>query len=266
MKVYISVDIEGVTGITAWEEARREHADYPPFRDRMAAEARAACEGALAAGAVELVVKDAHATGRNLLPDDLPAPARLLRGWSGHPLAMLQELDDSFDAVVLVGWHDAAANGGNPLAHTLSSQTFREVRVDGVRASEFRLHALAAAALGVPVVFVSGDAALCADARAFAPGICTVATTTGIGASTLSEHPERVLAGIRDGVRESLQVEPTACLVTPPSAPLLEVSYKDQTLAYRKSWYPGAELADPTTVRLRAASMFEVMRFLRFAT
>ena len=77
MKVYLSVDIEGVAGITAWEEARKEHADYPPHRDRMAREAAVACETALVAGATSLLVKDAHGSGRNLRADDLPAPHRV---------------------------------------------------------------------------------------------------------------------------------------------------------------------------------------------
>ena len=266
MKVYLSVDIEGVVGIAAWEEARKEHADYPPFRDRMAREAAAACEGALAAGASELLVKDAHGSGRNLRPDDLPAPARLIRGWSGHPSCMLQELDGSFDAVVLVGWHGPAAAGDNPLAHTLSSRTLAEVRLDGVRCSEFRLHALFAAELGVPVVLVAGDTGLCAEVRETNAAIATVPTLRGFGASTLSEHPATVLEQLRDGVRAALTSDRAACRLEPPSAPELVVRYKDQALAYRKAFYPGAELVAPTEVRLQAASMFEAMRFLMFAT
>jgi D-amino peptidase len=266
MKVYLSVDIEGVVGITAWEEARKEHPDYPPFRDRMAAEAAAACEGALAAGAAELLVKDAHGSGRNLRPDDLPAPARLIRGWSGHPSCMLQELDDSFDAVVLVGWHGPAAAGDNPLAHTLSSKSLAEVELDGARCSEFRLHALFAAELGVPVVLVAGDAGLCEEVRAANPKIRTVSALRGFGASTVSEHPAAVLTQLQDGVRDALTGDLGACRLAAPSSPELVVRYKDQATAYRKAFYPGAELVSPTQVRLGAASMFEAMRFLMFAT
>ena len=266
MKVYVSVDIEGVAGITAWEEARKEHPDYAPFRDRMAAEARAACDGALAAGARQLLVKDAHGTGRNLRGDDLPAPARLIRGWSGHPLCMLQELDASFDAIVLVGWHGPAAAGDNPLAHTLSSRTLQEVQLDGVRCSEFRLHALAAAELSVPVVLVAGDTGLCAEVAATNDAIRTVPTFTGHGASTVSEHPDRVLEALRSGVEAALRADVAACRLQPPARPTVEVTYKDQTLAYRRSFYPGATLAEPNRVRLEATSMFEVLRFLMFAT
>ncbi len=266
MKVYLSVDIEGVTGITAWEEARKEHPDYPPFRNRMAREAAVACEGALQAGATEILVKDAHGTGRNLRAEDLPAPARLIRGWSGHPLCMLQELDATFDAVCLVGWHGAASSGLNPLAHTLSSRNIQEIRVDGVRASEFRLHAMAAAEMGVPVVFVAGDEGLCAEVQAYAPATTVVSTGVGFGASTRSEHPDAVLEAIRDGVAAAVAGDRGACLVAAPAHPVVDVVYKDQALAYRKAFYPGATLAAPNAVRFEAASVFEAMRFLNFVT
>ncbi|MCK5942001.1 MAG: M55 family metallopeptidase [Planctomycetes bacterium] len=266
MNVYVSVDIEGVAGICAWEEARKEHPDYPPFRDRMAQEAAVACEAALAAGAKRLVVKDAHGTGRNLRPDDLPAPAELIRGWSGHPSCMLQDLDASFDAVLLVGWHGPAGAGDNPLAHTLSSRSLAEVQLDGVRCSEFRLHALLAAEFGVPVVLVAGDAGLCAEVRETNASIEVVETLRGYGASTRSVHPDEVARRIDAGVRRALAGERSACLLQPSASPELLVTYKDHAMAYRKSFYPGAELVRPTCVRFVAASMFEAMRFLMFAT
>ena len=98
MKVFISVDIEGCAGITHWDEADKKHADYPEFREQMTREAVAAIEGAQAAGATEILVKDAHSSGRNLITAMLPESIRLVRSWAGHPLCMVQELDDSFDA------------------------------------------------------------------------------------------------------------------------------------------------------------------------
>lgn len=85
IRVYISVDIEDVAGISHWDEASKTHADYTQFRNQMMAEARAACEGALAAGATSISVKDAHGSGRNLMASALPKPAELISGWSGHP-------------------------------------------------------------------------------------------------------------------------------------------------------------------------------------
>ena len=103
MRVYISADIEGVCGITHWDEATKSCADYAALQQQMQREVVAACEGAIAAGATEIRIKDAHATGRNLDPLQLPRQAHLVREWSGHPLMMVQELDASFDALLLIG-------------------------------------------------------------------------------------------------------------------------------------------------------------------
>ena len=103
MRVFISVDIEGVAGISHWDETARSHADYGPFQQQMTDEAVAACQGALDAGASAVTVKDAHGSGRNLLGSSLPRPVELISGWSGHPFSMVQGLDESYDAVAFIG-------------------------------------------------------------------------------------------------------------------------------------------------------------------
>ncbi len=172
VRVFISADIEGVAGITAREEATKGQPGYETFRAQMDAEVAAASEGALAAGATDVVVKDAHGDGRNLSPGALPPPVRLIRGYSGHPLAMVEGLDGTFDAAMFVGYHSAAGSGGSPLSHTLSRRKLTALRLDGEPASEYRLHAFAAAELGVPVVLVTGDRALCDEVARSSPGTC----------------------------------------------------------------------------------------------
>src|ERR1044072_10053846 len=98
MKVFISSDIEGTAGGTAWDEAGKGNPEYSEFREYVTDELVAACEGARAAGASEVVVKDAHATARNLILSKLPDYVRIVRGWSGHPDAMMFGIDESFDA------------------------------------------------------------------------------------------------------------------------------------------------------------------------
>ena len=165
IKVFISADIEGIAGITHWDEADRQHPDYAEFRALMTAEAVAACESATAAGATEILIKDAHSSGRNLILSDLPENVRIVRGWSGHPFTMYQELDDSFDAVVLTGYHAKGGADGNPLGHTMSGRTIHCVSINGAVASEFTFGAIVAAVQKVPICFVSGDAGICADVR-----------------------------------------------------------------------------------------------------
>ena len=157
MKVYISADMEGITGVTHWDEVEHEKPSaYNQFQERMTEEVLAACNGAIDVGAKEIWVKDAHYSGRNILAEKLPANVRLIRGWSGHPYSMVQELDESFDALLMVGYHSMAGYGGNPLAHTMSSAKIDSIYINDQQASEFLLHGNIAAKLGVPLAFVSG--------------------------------------------------------------------------------------------------------------
>ena len=107
MRVYLSADIEGTCGIADWAETERATMDdYRPFAAQMTAEVAAACEGAVAAGAEEIVVKDAHDSARNLDGSRLPRQARLFRGWTGDPLSMMAGLDvGQFGAVLFTGYH-----------------------------------------------------------------------------------------------------------------------------------------------------------------
>ena len=114
MKVYISADMEGVTGVTNWEEVDHNKPAYTQFQKQMSLEVAAACEGAISAGAKEVLVKDAHYSGRNILPSYLPKRAKIIRGWSGHPYSMLQEINSGFDALMFLGYHSRAGSGGNP--------------------------------------------------------------------------------------------------------------------------------------------------------
>ena len=264
MKVFVSADIEGVAGITSWDEARKSNPGYHPFQRQMNAEVRAACEGAQAAGAVEVVIKDAHAGANNLTASELPRGVRLIRGWSGHPYGMVQGLDNAFDAAVFVGYHARAGSGGNPLAHTMSSMKVHEIRLNGVPASEYLIHTWAAALSDVPVVFVSGDRALCDEVEAFNPGTRTFATKWGEGPSQESVHPADAADAIREGVQEALGGDLARLRVSSPDHTRLEVTFKSHTLAYAASQYPGAKQLDPHTVCIEHESYFEILRALIF--
>lgn len=261
MQVFISADIEGCCGVSHWDEATKSHADYPRYQAQMQREVVAACQGALDAGATTIRVRDAHASARNLDPWGLPEPAQLVREWSGHPHMMIQDLDPSFDALVLIGYHSPGGSGGSPLAHTLSGD-YAEVRVNGQRMAELHLYSRMAAVLGVPTVVVSGDAAICALAKEEDSRIATVPTGAGRGRSVLARHPAAVVRDIRAAVRKALQAPPAAQPVAGPFN--LEVTYRDHRLAYRGSFYPGARLLDDRVVGLRADAWLDVLRALVF--
>jgi D-amino peptidase len=266
MKVYLSADMEGVAACAAKEEVDPSNSnEYPRMCQRMTAEVRAACEAALAAGAKEVWVKDAHWHGRNIDPAQLPAEGvRLIRGWSGHPYSMMQELNRDFSAVLFVGYHSRASSGGHPLSHTMSGRTFAEILVNGRPASEFLLNTYTAAREGVPVAFLSGDEALCAESRELVGGLVTVPTMHGVGDSVVALHPTEVIAKIRQGVGQALTSARRAPLPLPASFQV-EVRYKAPAMAYRASFYPGARLSSDVTVAFEARDWLDVLRQIAFA-
>jgi D-amino peptidase len=268
MKLYISADMEGVACVSDRAEVdKAEATEYAPARARMTAEVAAACEGGFAAGAVEIVVKDAHWTGRNLDAEQLVAPEgrslRLVRGWSGHPFSMVQELDASFGALAFIGYHSAAGRAGNPLAHTLSSRKFARIEINEVAASEFLLFSYAAAMVNVPVRFLAGDVALCEEASGQVEGIVTVATMEGRGPSIVSLTPAESVRQIREGVARAVRERAGGVLALPPEFHV-RATFTTAAEAYRRSFYPGAVLGSDIDVVFESRDYFDVLRFLGF--
>ncbi|MCF7824550.1 MAG: M55 family metallopeptidase [Candidatus Marinimicrobia bacterium] len=262
MKIFISADIEGVTGIGHWDETGKQNAgDYSWFQKQMTAEVSAAAQAAFDAGASEVVIKDAHDTGRNLILDALPEGVNVVRGWAGHPLSMIQELDEHFDACMFVGYHSRAGQNTNTLAHTMSSARIARMTLNGKDMSEFFLHGLAASYYGVPSVFVSGDQGLCDEVREHNPEIRTVATIRGEGNSVITQHPAVSLRMISKGVAEALKGDLSKCMLKVPKELSFSIEFKKHQDAYRAAFYPGAFKIDPLTIGFKTNDYFEVMRF-----
>jgi len=266
MKIFISVDIEGITGIGHWNETDKGFPEeYNWFRQQMTAEASAAAEAAFQAGATEVLIKDAHDSGRNLLFDQLPEGVQIVRGWAGHPLSMVQELDASFAAVIFIGYHSRAGQNTNALAHTMSSSRIARMTLNGQDMSEFYLHGLAAAYYGVPCAFVSGDAGLCEEVKQHNSTIETVATMRGVGNSVISQHPARSIKQIRAGVKQALNRDLSRGLLTIPQQLDFSIEFKKHQEAYRAAFYPGAVALDPLTIGFKTNDYFELLRFNLFA-
>lgn len=266
MKVYISADIEGITGIGHWNETDKGFPnDYSRFQKQMTAEVATAADAAIQAGATQIYIKDAHGSGRNLILEDLPEMVSVIRGWAGHPLSMVQELDDSFDAIMYIGYHSRAGQNTNTLAHTMSSSRIARMTLNGNDMSEFYLHALAASYYGVPSVFLSGDKGLCDEVQKHNSSIVTVATIRGEGSSVITQHPEVSIKMIHQGVGKALSGSLTKGLLEIPEQLEYSIEFKKHQEAYRASFYPGASLLDPLTVGFQTDDYYEIMRFNLFA-
>jgi D-amino peptidase len=263
MKIYISADIEGVTGVTHIHDAKKTESDYREFQKQMTAEVTAACEGALKAGAKEIYIKDAHDTGRNLISERLPEHVKLIRGWSGHPFGMMQELDDTFDAVIMVGYHSAAASQTSPLAHTMTD-AYSSIKINAKPASEFLINSYTAGLVGIPVVFVSGDKGICDEAQAFNERIWTVSVQEGIGSSTVSVHPHVATKKIEDGVEAALSKDLSRLKIKLPLGFKVKIEFSNHVFAYRASLYPGVTRIGNKTIQFEHKDYFEVLRTLMF--
>ena len=255
MKIFISADIEGVTGVTDWRETRYGGQGYEQACEQMSLEVAAACRAAMAAG-YEVVVKDGHEDALNIDARLLPAGTQLLRGWMCTPLAMMAGLDDTYSGVIYIGYHSGAYTNTSPLRHTVEDQWFQWVKINGVYASEFMINAQLADYFKVPSIFISGDKGICETAKSLYPYIETVSTKTGIGGGTWNMHPQDVVRAIEEGVAKAL-TKPQQARPLAPAYELL-INYKEHTRAQNASWYPGARLIDPYTVAYSAKDPFEM--------
>lgn len=260
-KIYISADIEGITGVTNWNQTGYGKEGYENARRQMALEVGAACKAAIDAG-YKVVVKDSHDTAFNIDHELLPRGVELIKGWLQTPLSMVGGLDETFDGVIFIGYHSAAGTVDNPLSHTMDSGKYHTIKINGKLTSEFELHSLMAAELGVKSLFISGDQGICDEARASVPTIGTYATKKGIGRGTWNKHPLDSIDEIERLVKEALNREHEL-------RPLeenyeLELKYRHQGDARNSSWYPGAKLVDDFTVVVECSSPFEIGRVLNF--
>jgi len=262
-KVFISVDMEGITGVVNWEDVSRTGKDYDYFRRIMSLEANAAVEGALAAGATEIVVRDSHGSARNILPELLNPRARLLRDWSGGPLVMMEGIDETFDAVIFIGYHAKAGTVDALLDHT-SSGNVTDVSINGVSLPEAGYNALIAGHFGVPVVFVAGDRAICNQVQALFGTVETVAVKEGIGSAALTLHPEVSRERIRAGVQRALSNLSRFKPYDLGAPYTLVLTMKDEVVVYNGSFYPGAERTGEWELTFRADDIIDIMTAYSF--
>lgn len=263
MKLFLSADIEGTAGIADWKETEYGKDGYEYFRRQMTREVAAACEGAIEAADAAIVVKDAHDSARNILPDLLPERVRIHRGWSDHPYCMMYGLDESFDGVFLTGYHSAAGMASNPLSHTMALNNNR-VTLNGAICPEAMINSLTAAYLGVPVLLLTGDKGLCDWMHTQNPNIGTVAVSEGTGAGSLSMHPAAAAKEIREAAARAVLKDPDSCLFPMPEHFHMEIDYKDHFDAYGNSFYPGAKQLSEKVISYDSDNWMDVLCFIRF--
>lgn len=261
MKVFISADMEGISGVVHSEHTARDGREHDYARLLMTEEVNAAIRGALAAGAAEVLVNDSHGTMRNILIDKLHPAARLITG-SPKKLGMMEGIDSSFQAVLFVGYH-SRMNTRGVLSHTWHSGVVANLRVNGQDIGETAMNAGIAGVFGVPVVFAAGDDRLALEAKRFIPGIVTAEVKRAVNRTTADcLPPEKARALIEEKVKEALSAIRTKPLVF--NSPVrLEVTFLHAGMADNAELMPRAERIDDTTLAYECNDYLEAIRAFR---
>jgi D-amino peptidase len=246
VKVYISVDMEGVAGISDWEQCLAGGDDYQLGRDLVLGEVNAAIDGAVEAGATGILVNDSHSLMRNLPPGELGGDASYLSG-RFKPLYMMEGLDPSYDAALLLGYHAAMPTPG-VLSHTYNPRAIANVTLNGTVTGEAGVNALVAMAHGVPIEVITGDQYVGPEAAPFCPGLTVVEVKTSISRYAAEHlHPRVARQRIREGVYQALS-EPSAATPVIHLPATLEVQLLSPDMAEQATWLRGVERVASTTV------------------
>jgi D-amino peptidase len=260
VKVFISCDMEGVAGIVDWSQCRAPGVPYEEGRRLLLGEVNAAIDGALAAGATEIVCNDSHGTMNNLDPAALAGQARYVSG-RHKPLYMMQGLAEGADVVFMVGYHGSISGESSVLSHTYNPSVISHVELNGVRVGESGINALVALSCRVPVGLITGDQQTIAEADPYLPDaerVVVKESITRFGASNV--HPEVARAMIADGARRAVE---RATELPPPAITLpatLEVQMQTADMAEVASWVKGAERTGVRTVSIRGEDPLAMFR------
>lgn len=266
MRVLVSVDMEGVAGVVAPEDISPGHAEYERNRALMTDEASAAVRGILAVDAdASVVVCDAHARFRNVLPESLDQRCTLLRG-SPRKHAMMTGIDTGVDFVCLIGYHGKTGTAHSVLAHTISGSTIAAIRCNGQELGELGLNVALAAHYGVPTVLATGDDTLAREAAVIVPGMTTVEVKRAVGnRAAESLHPREACSRIEAGTQHALR-NPAALGVRFEGGVDLEVDMHRPVMTEMAQLIPGVEARGPLTLGFTAANFAEAYDLIEVFT
>jgi len=263
MKVFISLDMEGISGLSEWEDVIPGRRHYEAGRRLLTQDVNAAIEGALDAGATHILVNESHGPMNNIILEELHPAADVIRGFF-KPLCMMQGIDESFDAAFFIGYHGKAGTGDAVLNHTLSGLAIHRLVLNGKEVGEAGLNAAVAGAFGVPVVLVTGDSQTAQEVEADIPGVFTVAVKTGItGLSSQAIHPVRARELIRKQAKEALLKRNHVQPIGQKAENTIEVEFTKSQFATAVSWMPGVELIEGRTVRFHSDDLVSMMPVLQ---
>lgn len=264
LKVYISVDMEGIAGVVTSDQLGPTGFEYDRAREFMTGEALAAIAGAKEAGATEIVVSDSHGNGESLLIDRFPDDVRIVRSWP-RPLMMMEGIDSSFAAAIFIGYHASTNSPAGVRAHTISSANLASVSLNGVTVPEAGINAAIAGRFGVPVVFISGDDVAVDETRKLLGGVEGAVVKRAISfhaASTMTPKAAQQL--IREHVKTAVERRAAFKPYIVKAPVTLDVVFKNYRPAEMLAFLPIVQRTASHAIRFTGRDMIEVSRFLEF--
>jgi D-amino peptidase len=265
LSIYISADMEGITGVVTGEQLGPGGFEYGRFREFMTLEVIAAIDAARASGATRILVSDSHGNGQNLLIERFAPDVEVIRSWP-RPLGMMEGIDETFDAAFYIGYHASTTNTAGVRAHTMSSANLTSVRLNGIQMTEGGLNAATAGHFGVPVVMISGDDAVVDEVRGLLGDIEGAVVKEAISfhaARTLT--PEAGRLRISEAVTRAMGRLGDFHPYTLTGPYTLELSFKSYTAAELLAYLPNVERVDSHTISFTGQDMTVVSRFIQMA-
>lgn len=268
LKVYISADMEGITGVASVDQLGPANFEYQQARQWMTGEVLAAIQGAREAGATEFVISDSHGNGESLLIDRFPndIPITIVRSFP-RPLGMMEGIDSTFGAVIFIGYHASTSSTTGVRAHTMSSALLTKIAINGTSMSEAGVNAAIAAEYGVPVVMITGDDQIVAESKQRLGPIEGVAVKRAIGfhsAATMTPEAGQALIRQHAKIAVGRRAEMRPYKMTRPLT--LEVSFKNYRPVELLGYLANVQRIDSHTVRYAPRDMLDLSKFLEFIT
>ncbi len=264
LKIYISVDMEGIWGVVHGNQVSADSAEYSAARKWMVEDVNAVINGLFEAGVQEIVVNDSHGSMRNILAQELNPRASLISG-SPKPLSMMEGIDETYSGVIFVGYHARAGSRAAILDHTISGAAVYFIKINGQEMPELGINAAIAGYWRVPVIMLSGDAETCRQARAIlGDKLITVAVKEGVGRYAAKMLPrETALRRLTEAAKEAVGKISGFQPFLPPSPYDFELSLHNSNQAELGALIPSVKRVDARTLKFQSQDYLEGFKLLR---
>jgi D-amino peptidase len=263
LRVFLSVDMEGISGIVHQSQTGAEPAEYERGRELMLQDVNAAVQGVLAVHEAEIVVSDGHGNMRNLRSEELPENVMLVRG-SPKPLTQMGGIDHQFDAALFIGYHAKRGTRCGILDHTISGRVIDSITINELEVGETAINAAIAGYYGVPLIFVSGDLAVTREVKEFIPNIVTVAVKEAVSRTAAKcINPKKARGLIKIGVKEALNKRRSIQPFTFKPPIQVTIKYVDSLMVDAVAFIPIMERIDGRTIRFVLDDYLQAFQLIR---